>query len=597
MVDKKKLHRLWSANPIIFNLLRDSENHEIARNHLHSYLAELMRTLYQNPEKRLPLEFYVQIDCINVLRGIISKRSEHLTNFSIIELLWNLAHENLESLPDNLRDAFFEHIYHIFLGVAGKSGIYEGLEFPAFLTMRGREAATARSKNLDAIAKKITAYIDRYPSGLNPKVQRRRLENRLRILKYFQASAEEWQDYHWHLAHLIRESNTLEKLVRLTREEKTAIDRARAERLPFGITPYYVSLMDYKPHRKFDHAVRAQVIPPIDYVELMAKHKKQHEHSADFMLESDTSPIDLVTRRYPRIAILKPYNTCAQICVYCQRNWEIEDVLSPGAMAKKETLAEAIKWFHHHPMVTEVLVTGGDPLILGDNRLDGILSQLASINHIERIRIGSRTPVVLPQRITDDLIGVLQKYHEPGRREVAVVTHFEHPYEVTPESMEAVQKFRRAGLSVYNQAVYTIENSRRFELVALRRILRLIGVDSYYTFSTKGKEETRKYRVPIARLQQEIKEEARLAPGLVRTDEPVYNVPRLGKNYLRAQQHHSLLTILPDGRAVYEFHPWEKNLSLVDTYIDIDVPIYDYLEELKRRGEDLNDYKTIWYYF
>ena len=177
------------------------------------------------------------------------------------------------------------------------------------------------------------------------------------------------------------------------------------------------------------------------------------------------------------------------------------------------------------------------------------------------------------------------------------MTHFEHPYEVTPEAMEAVQQFRMRGISVYNQAVFTVENSRRFELATLRRTLRSIGVEPYYTFNTKGKEETRKYRVPLARLRQEIKEEARLLPGLSRTDEPVYNVPGLGKNYLRALQHHSILTILPDGRRVYEFHPWEKNLSLAETYIDVDVSIYEYLGEMKRRGENMKDYRTIWYYF
>ena len=192
---------------------------------------------------------------------------------------------------------------------------------------------------------------------------------------------------------------------------------------------------------------------------------------------------------------------------------------------------------------------------------------------------------------------VIVKYRIPGRRTMAMVTHFEHPYEITPEAMHAVQQFRMRGISVYNQAVFTIENSRRFELAALRRALRMIGVEPYYTFNTKGKEETKNYRVPLARLRQEIKEEARLLPGLIRTDEPVYNVPGLGKNYLRAQQHHSILSILPDGRRVYEFHPWEKNLSLADTYIDTDVSISEYLNELKIRGEDPEDYKSIWYYF
>jgi lysine 2,3-aminomutase len=101
----------------------------------------------------------------------------------------------------------------------------------------------------------------------------------------------------------------------------------------------------------------------------------------------------------------------------------------------------------------------------------------------------------------------------------------------------------------------------------------------------------------MARLQQEVKEEARLMPGMVRTDEPVYNVPKLGKNYIRAEQHHSLLTIMPDGRRVYEFHPWEKKLSLVDTYIDTGLSIYEYLQELKERGEDPEDYKSIYYYY
>ena len=131
----------------------------------------------------------------------------------------------------------------------------------------------------------------------------------------------------------------------------------------------------------------------------------------------------------------------------------------------------------------------------------------------------------------------------------------------------------------------------------MRNKLRAIGVSPYYTFNTKGKEETDDFRVPIARLLQEQKEDARLLPGSVRTDETVFNVPGLGKNYLRADQHHDVISILPDGRRVFEFHPWEKKLSLVDTYIYTDVSIYDYLGRLKASGENLSDYKTIWYYY
>ncbi|HCK99105.1 MAG TPA: KamA family radical SAM protein, partial [Candidatus Marinimicrobia bacterium] len=294
---------------------------------------------------------------------------------------------------------------------------------------------------------------------------------------------------------------------------------------------------------------------------------------------------------------IKPFNTCAQICVYCQRNWEITQVLDPHATPKVNALETALKWFEDHPAIRDVLITGGDPLIMSDTKLDYILSRIAGMDHVQRIRIGTRTPVVLPQRFTDQLVDILDRYHIFGKREIVIVTHFEHVWEITPEAVSAIEKIRKKGIGVYNQAVFTFENSRRFELVALRRLLRLTGVDPYYTFNAKGKDETRDYRVPIARLLQERKEEARLMPGMDRTDEPVFNVPRLGKNHLRAGQDRQILTILPDGRRVYEFLPWEKNIMLVPTYIHTDVSIFDYLRMLKHRGENIDDYSTIWYYY
>jgi lysine 2,3-aminomutase len=297
------------------------------------------------------------------------------------------------------------------------------------------------------------------------------------------------------------------------------------------------------------------------------------------------------------IVILKPITTCPQICVYCQRNWEIEDVYSQGAVLAKGKLDKAIEWISQTPEINEVLITGGDPFLLSNDRLESMLFKLSRNKNIQRIRIGTRTPVTLPQRITDGLVKDVNHFHIPGKREIVIITHFEHPYEITHQAMEAVQKFRRYGIDVYNQLVYTFYNSRRFEATALRNKLRLIGVTPYYTFNTKGKEETDDYRVPIPRLLQEQKEEARLFPGTVRTDESVFNVPGLGKNYLRAVQHHDVIGLLPDGRRIYEFHPWEKKLSLVDTYIYTDVSIYGYLQKLKAAGENIAEYKSIWYYY
>lgn len=316
------------------------------------------------------------------------------------------------------------------------------------------------------------------------------------------------------------------------------------------------------------------------------------------MGEEDTSPCDLITRRYPAICILKPYNSCPQICVYCQRNWEIDDVMASGAFAGMERIETAIQWLHDHPAIHEVLITGGDPLAMGNETLAAILAKVAEIPTVERIRIGSRTLVTLPMRISEGLAGLLGQYREPGRREVAVMTHIQHPYEITPETAAAVNRLRLHGIPVYNQLVYTYYASKRFEAAALRRHLRLIGVDPYYTFNTKGKDETLAYRVPIARLLQEQQEESRLLPGLARTDEAVFNVPRQGKNYLRDRGYRNLLTILPNGSRMYEFHSWERKVSQeATTFTTTDVPLLDYLERLQKDGESISDYETIWYYF
>jgi lysine 2,3-aminomutase len=201
-------------------------------------------------------------------------------------------------------------------------------------------------------------------------------------------------------------------------------------------------------------------------------------------------------------------------------------------------------------------------------------------------------------RFTDSLVGILAKHRDPGKKQVAVVTHVQHPYEVNPDMVEAVDKLRKKGIPVYNQLVYTFFVSRRFEAAYLRRLLAKIGIDPYYTFNSKGKDETAAYRVPIARLMQEQKEESRLLPGLSRTDEAVYNVPGLGKNYLKMTSFRDLVSILPDGSRLYEFHPWERNItSEMKTHVSSDVPILTYLQRLEEVGENAEDYETIWYYY
>lgn len=594
--------RLWQANPEIHSILKEATDLESARNAMYAYLERAERAVFDIDNDLHILEKATVRDCVRVFKSIIGPINESRTGVSALDCLWKLAREKHDELGHPVSVGFLMEFINLFRGVAGRSNIYlESGEvkkgIPDFLRLEGRDAADARTAILDDMGTAVRKYVRRYPSGLDPEVIHWREENRDRILKYLGGTEEDWNDHTWHLRHVIRDAAPLLDLIELSIEQQRAIRKAAERRIPFGITPYYLSLIDRKLSIGYDHAIRAQVIPPPDYVDMMAERRMDRGLVLDFMGEHDTSPVDLVTRRYPCIAILKPFNTCSQICVYCQRNWEIDEVLAPNAAATCEQLEQAVAWFDKHRSIGDVLITGGDPCVMNDDALGRIVEMLAAREHIYRIRIGTRTPVVLPMRWTDGLIELLADAHEPGRREIAVVTHFEHPYEITPEAMNAVQRIRRTGIGVYNQQVFTVENSRRFESAKLRKDLRSIGVDPYYTFNMKGKEETRRYMAPIARILQERKEEARLLPGLDRTDEPVFNVPKLGKNHLRAGQDHRLVMIRPDGCRVYEFHPWEKNITALPPYNYIDVPIYDYLEELAARGENIRDYRTIWFYY
>lgn len=591
-----KLKEIINLAPDLKDILYSSHPLEEKRRLLRSFLSNMLLTVFDETHKIPPLEWIVCRDATWVLRNILASRSEELSGFSLLQYLDTLLNKGYQPNLPKITPDFLAELEHLIKGIHGISGIYKEKP-PAFLKHQGVKAAKMRSTDLSKMARSSAKFMNRYPSGLDDDLIRERSKNKQKIQNYFGITDLEWNDWRWQTKHIIRDQQTMAALVHLSQTESDAISNAKNNRIPFGVTPYYLSLMTQEPGTNRDRAIRAQVIPPMEYVDQMIDHKANSACSMDFMIENDTSPIEGITRRYPNIVILKPILTCPQICVYCQRNWQIEDVYSQQAALGAEKLEKALQWIEDTPEINEVLITGGDPFLMSDEKIEAILRRLSTFDHVIRIRIGTRALVTLPQRVTDTLVRTIARYHEPGRREIILVTHFEHTTEITPEAMQGVQKFRLFGLEVYNQLVYTYFNSRKFETAALRQKLRLVGVTPYYTFNTKGKEETDRYRVPIARLLQEQQEEARLLPGTVRTDEIVFNVPKLGKNYLRAAQHRDIISILPDGRRVYEFHPWEKKLALVDTYVYTDVSIYQYLKRLRQIGEQTRDYSTIWYYY
>ncbi len=594
--------KLWSANNELHRLLIRSNTSSEARYELYSYLERIERYSIFEDYVLHPLEKAVQSEALNTFKRILTPLNEQRTGVSALKCLFYLAHGKIDKLPDDLRPGFLVEFYHLSKAIQGHSDVYcvggqvkRGI--PANLKAKGREVGIHRSKVLDVMAAQMRERMKLYKSGLDTEVIERRAANRARILDYFSGSDDDWMDYRWQIKHVTRTPKPLLDLLDISPARKAAIEHAADARIPIGITPYYLSLMDRDRSIGLDHAIRAQVLPPPSYVEAMADLKAERHLHFDFMGEQDTSPINLVTRRYPMIAIVKPYNTCAQICVYCQRNWEIDECLMADAFAPRHAINEALDWIANHEALGDVLITGGDPAVMTDAQIDAILARLAEMKHVYRIRIGTRMPVVLPFRITDDFVATLFRYRIPGVREIALMTHFEHSYEITPEARDAINRLKLAGIGVYNQQVFTVENSRRFETAKLRLDLRKIGIDPYYTFNMKGKRELSDYIVPIARLIQEREEEARLLPGLDRTDVAVFNVPKLGKNDLMAGQDHRLIMIKPDGSRVYEFHPWEKGITLAPPFKYTDVPIYDYLLALQARGEDPADYRSIWYYY
>ncbi|MBU3937149.1 MAG: KamA family radical SAM protein [Proteobacteria bacterium] len=584
---------LKKTNPLIFKLIARAHDIEDLRGQLVDFTFTVEQQLVEEAAHDDASLLARIRDCGFSFRTILKKGSEQAAGFSILQALWDIGH----NIPrPELSPAFFADLLYMLLGMQGLAPrrALDAIHLAA-VQSSGRTAAIKRSRQLDNLWSEVDRRMSAYPSGLEEQAVLRRQARKEKILSVLGGTLENWHDWRWQIKHIIRDLATLEKMVKLSASQRNALKAAKESRLPFGITPHYLSLMDDEIGKR-DAAIRAQVLPPMSYVKEIAT--VEDVSCLDFMGEEDTSPFDLITRRYPAICILKPYNTCPQICVYCQRNWEIDDVMASGAFAGMEKIDGAIQWIHDHPAIHEVLITGGDPLAMGNEALATILAKVAEIPTVERIRIGSRTFVTMPMRITEGLAALISQYREPGRREVVMMTHVQHPYEVTPDTVAAVNKFRMRGIPVYNQLVYTYYASKRFEAASLRRVLRLIGIDPYYTFNTKGKDETLAYRTPIARLLQEQQEEARLLPGLARTDEAVFNVPRQGKSYLRAREYRNFLSILPDGARMYEFHSWEKKVSQeTSTYITTDVPILHYLERLSKDGESVSDYETIWYYF
>ena len=295
-------------------------------------------------------------------------------------------------------------------------------------------------------------------------------------------SDADWNDWHWQVKNRIETLDDLKKYIQLTPEEEDGVAQCLGT-LRMAITPYYLSLID--PNDPHD-PVRKQAIPTA---------KELHKAAADLEdpLHEDTdSPVPGLTHRYPDRVLILTTDQCSMYCRHCTRRrfaGQTDDAVPVDKIDK------CIEYVANHPEVRDVLLSGGDVLMLSDERLEYIISKLRAIPHVEIVRLGSRTPVVMPQRITPELCAMLKKYHP-----VWLNTHFNHPNEVTEEAKRATAMLADAGIPLGNQSVLLAGvNDCVHVMKKLVHELVMMRVRPYYIYQCDLSLGLEHFRTPVSK--------------------------------------------------------------------------------------------------
>lgn len=291
-----------------------------------------------------------------------------------------------------------------------------------------------------------------------------------------------WNDWHWQLRNRFRTLAQLEKILQLSDEERQAIQQGGLM-LPVSITPYYASLLD--PENP-DHPLRKMVVPrPAEFIHTPGE-------SADPLGEDNHSPTPGLVHRYPDRVLLLAHDFCSTYCRYCTRS----RVVGHGEIVPTQARLEAaLDYIRRTPTIRDVLVSGGDPLALSDQRLDEILSALRQIPHVEIVRIGTKMPAVLPQRITPALCRMLRKHHP-----LWMSLHFQYPEECTPEAYLACSRLADAGIPLGSQTVLLrgINDSVEVMKELVQRLLQM-RVRPYYLFQCDPIYGSAHFRTPVSK--------------------------------------------------------------------------------------------------
>lgn len=329
------------------------------------------------------------------------------------------------------------------------------------------------------------------PNGVGREVHQpsrvaRRLENPLTVQFrerfYPDTSNEDWDDWRWQSRHRIKTLDQFERILDLSNEERDVLSDG-GTLLPTAITPYYMSLLDAENPLQ---ALRKTVVPTTrEFVRTAGE-------ADDPLGEDGHSPVPGLVHRYPDRVLLLPLDFCSTYCRYCTRS----RVVGHGEIQPNVQRLEAI--FHYleeATQVRDVLISGGDPLALSDEKLDWIIGRLRAIPHIEFIRIGTKMPAVLPQRITPELCSMLRKYHP-----IWMSVHFLHPDECTPESKQACERLVDAGIPLGSQTVLLKGVNDDVDVMRqLMHKLLMMRVRPYYLYQCDPISGSSHFRTPVSK--------------------------------------------------------------------------------------------------
>ncbi len=294
-----------------------------------------------------------------------------------------------------------------------------------------------------------------------------------------------WKDWKWQIKNSIKSLEKFEYItgIKFDKEEKEQLHKT-FEKFPLSITPYYLSIID-KDNFRNDPVFKQAFGCPEELITLPSE-------LSDPLSEDSDSPVEGITHRYPDRVLFHVSNICSMYCRHCTRKRKVGDI---DFVPTKEQLSKGIEYIKNTPQVRDVLLSGGDPFMLPDEKIDWLLSEISKIPHVEIIRIGTRMPVVLPYRITDNLVSILKKYQP-----LWINTHFNHPKEITASAKEALAKLADGGFPLGNQSVLLADvNDCPRIMKSLLHKLVMNRVRPYYLYQCDLSEGLSHFRTPVGK--------------------------------------------------------------------------------------------------